>query len=121
LSDYFTLLKELLQRDLTSKTISKNEIDIRKNEVIEFLDKYYNPKNTNNKNKDTDFNVLIATYNKWLKIFPFEISFFANLKPHFEKQIPILNGKAEVNKYTERAIAKMHTKGSLIDVLLNLT
>jgi len=64
---------------------------------------------------------LIATYNKWLNIFPFEISFFANLKPHFEMQIPILKGKMEVNKYTGLASAKMHTKRSLIDVLLNHT
>ena len=32
-----------------------------------------------------------------------------------------MNGKPETNKYTGIAKAKMHTKGSLIDVLLNLT
>jgi len=66
-------------------------------------------------------NVLYSTYQKWLKVFPFEISFFSTLKPHFEKQLPILNGKPETNKYTGIAKVKMHTKGSLIDVLLNLT
>jgi len=73
------------------------------------------------KNKNTDLNILLGTYQKWLKTFPFDISFFAELKPHFEKQLPILNGKPETNKYTGLAKVKMHTKGSLIDVLLNLT
>ena len=66
-------------------------------------------------------NILYSTYQKWLKVFPFEISFFSTLKPHFEKQLPILNGKPETNKYTGLAKVKMHTKSSLFDALLNLT
>jgi hypothetical protein len=90
----------------------------KRQRLIEFTETYYNsPKETNN----TDLNILFSTYQKWLKLFPFEISFFANLKPQFERQLPILDGKPEVNKYTGIAKAKMHTKGSLIDVLLNLT
>lgn len=86
--------------------------------LIEFIETYYNSSGETNK---TDLNILYSTYQKWLKTFPFEISFFAELKPHFEKQLPILNGKPETNKYTGLAKGKMHTKGSLIDVLLNLT
>lgn len=111
LSDYFCYVIDLLTRNTE---ISKE----RKNRILEFLKAYQNPPT---KNKNTDLNILLGTYQKWLKIFPFDISFFSTLKPHFEKQLPILKGKPETNKYTGLTKAKMHTKGSLIDVLLNLT
>jgi hypothetical protein len=99
--------------------ITTSEIPkIKRQRLIEFLATYYvNPK----ERPKTDLNILYSTYQKWLKVFPFEISFFSTLKPHFEKQLPILNGKPETNKYTGITKVKMHTKGSLIDVLLNLT
>ena len=98
----------------TNSEIPKN----KRQRLIEFIETYYNSPEEQTK---TDLNILYSTYQKWLKVFPFEISFFSTLKPHFEKQLPILNGKPETNKYTGLAKAKMHTKGSLIDVLLNLT
>ena len=94
---------------------------IKRQVLIEFIETYYNSPIDIDKTNKTDLNILYSTYQKWLKVFPFEISFFSTLKPHFEKQLPILNGKPETNKYTGIAKAKMHTKGSLIDVLLNLT
>lgn len=101
---------------------TKTEIPkIKRQVLIEFIETYYNKPIDIDKTNRTDLNVLYSTYQKWLKVFPFEISFFSTLKPHFEKQLPILNGKPETNKYTGIAKAKMHTKGSLIDVLLNLT
>jgi hypothetical protein len=110
LSDYFFYITDLLERNTE---VEKG----RKNRLLEFLKAYRTPTET----PKTDFNILLGTYQKWLKVFPFEISFFSTLKPHFEKQLPILNGKPETNKYTGIAKVKMHTKGSLIDVLLNLT
>ena len=110
LSDYFFYITDLLERNTE---VEKGQ----KNRLLEFLKAYRTPTET----PKTDFNILLGTYQKWLKVFPFEISFFSTLKPHFEKQLPILNGKPETNKYTGIAKAKMHTKGSLIDVLLNLT
>ena len=101
---------------------TKSEIPkIKRQVLIEFIKTYYNSPIDIDKTNKTDLNVLYSTYQKWLKVFPFGISFFTNLKPHFEKQLPILNGKPETNKYTGIAKAIMHTKGSLIDVLLNLT
>lgn len=94
---------------------------IKRQVLIEFIETYYNSPIDIDKTNKTDLNILYSTYQKWLKVFPFEISFFSTLKPHFEKQLPILNGKPETNKYTGLAKAKMHTKGSLIDILLNLT
>lgn len=111
IGDYFFYVTDLLTRNTE---ISKE----RKNRLLEFLEAHQTPPT---KNKNTDLNILLDTYQKWFKVFPFEISFFATLKPHFEKQLPILNGKPETNKYTGLAKVKMHTKGSLIDVLLNLT
>ena len=110
LSDYFFYITDLLEQNTD---IEKG----RKSRLLEFLKAYRTP----TEKPKTDFNILLGTYQKWLKVFPFEISFFSTLKPHFEKQLPILNGKPETNKYTGLAKAKMHTKGSLIDVLLNLT
>lgn len=101
--------------------IKNTTIEIPKDKrlrLTEFIETNTNrPKETNN----TDLNILHNTYQKWLKIFPFEISFFAHLKLHFEKRLPILNGEPEVNKYTGLATAKIHTKSSLIDVLINFT
>lgn len=111
IGDYFFYVTYLLTRNTE---ISKE----RKNRLLEFLEAHQTPPT---KNKNTDLNILLGTYQKWLKTFPFDISFFAELKPHFEKRLPILNGKPETNKYTGLAKVKMHTKGSLIDVLLNLT
>lgn len=101
---------------------TKSELPkIKRQILIEFIETYYNSPIDIDKTNKTDLNVLYGTYQKWLKVFPFEISFFSTLKPHFEKQLPILNGKPETNKYTGHTKVKMHTKGSLIDVLLNLT
>jgi hypothetical protein len=95
------------------------EIPIRKREsLIEFVEKNYRGSNSNTR---TNLNVLFQTYDKWLKLFPFEISFFAHLKPHFQKLLPLLKDKPIVNRYTGIAKAKMHTKSSLILALENLT
>jgi hypothetical protein len=103
------------------KTTNSEIPKIKRQVLIEFIETYYNSPIDIDKTNKTDLNVLYSTYQKWLKVFPFEISFFSTLKPHFEKQLPILNGKPEMNKYTGLAKAKMHTKSSLIDALLNLT
>lgn len=86
--------------------------------LSEFIDGYWK---TNDAPK-TDLNILYKTYQNWLKIFPFELTtYFGNLKQHFEKQLPILTGKPETNRYTGTTKAKMHTKGSLIEALIKLT
>ena len=101
---------------------TKSEIPkIKRQVLIEFIETYYNNPIDIDKTNKTDLNVLYSTYQKWFKVFPFEISFFSTLKPHFEKQLPILNGKPEYNPYLKVSKVKMHTKGSLIDVLLSLT
>lgn len=111
LSDYFFYVTDLLKRN---KEITPE----KKTRLLEFLNTYQTP----NESPKTDFNILLSTYQKWLKEFPFDLnSYFGNLKQHFEKQLPILDGKAETNIYSGMAKAKMHTKSSLIEALINLT
>ncbi|MGB5821446.1 MAG: hypothetical protein WBG90_18325 [Saonia sp.] len=110
LSDYFNYVVNLLNNN---EDISKD----KKDNILTFLNAHQTPSN----NLKTDLNILLATYQKWLKIFPFDVSYFAKLKPHYEKHLPILNGQPEVNKYLGTAKAKVHTRQSLINVLLNLT
>lgn len=111
LDKYLNVLKQFIEN--TTNEIPKD----KRQQLIEFIDNYYNPTET----VKTDLNVLYSTYKKWIKIFPFEISFFTHLKPQFEKQLPFIKGKPEVNRYTGIAKVRMHTKSSLIDALLKLT
>ena len=98
---------------LTDKTKSKK--------IFEFIVLNYDTPVETTKSNRASFDELYKTYENWLNIFPFEVSFFNPLKSHFEKQIPVLYGKFELNKYTGDGKAKMHTKGSLLTVLMNLT
>lgn len=109
---YLGNVKHYLQN--TTSEVSKE----KRQRLIEFIETYYNSPKEYSK---TDLNILYITYQKWLKVFPFDISFFTNLKPYFENQLPIVNGEPVTNRYTGTTKVKMHTKGSLIDVLLNLT
>jgi len=86
--------------------------------LCEFIEMYYKPSEA----EKTTLNILYSTYQKWLKVFPFELnSYFGNLKQHFENKFPILIGKPETNIYSGKAKVKMHTKSSLIEALINLT
>lgn len=70
---------------------------------------------------DTDFTMLLNTYEQWLNLFPFEISFFRELKATYQKNVPFISGELTKNKYMPFAKAKLHTRKSQIDVLLELT
>ncbi len=85
--------------------------------ITEYINSYINPKET----QKTDLNVLINTYQDWLSIFPFELSYFKELKQYYEKHLPILKGKPEYNPYLGTSRSKMHTKNSLIKELINVT
>lgn len=92
--------------------------DNKKTALINFVKSHFEPVE---KVEDTDLNLLHSTYQNWLNTFPFDISFFENLKPYFENQFPILKGKAESNKYLGSVRFKLHTKESLIIYLLSVT
>jgi hypothetical protein len=90
----------------------------KKRNLSPLLKKYNEP---SEKVEQTDINFLISKYKEWLKIFPFELSFFNHLKPYFERQIPILSSKGETNIYTNLTGFKIKTKKELISFLTSTT
>ncbi|HEY5371013.1 MAG TPA: hypothetical protein VIJ75_18665 [Hanamia sp.] len=87
--------------------------------LIEFVKKISNPEIS--KKELPSLNILINKYQKWLKIFPFDLPFFSHLKPHFENQLPILKGEPITNLYTNRVAFKTRTEKELIEFLIELT
>ena len=73
------------------------------------------------KANDTDFNILFDIYFNWLKLFPFELSIFKNLKAHFEKTLPFVKGKTDYNPYTGLIMFKTVNQTELIQNLINTT
>lgn len=99
----------------------ENEKEMRqekKSKLIEFI-KDYSEKIGNI--EPIDINLLISKYKEWLKIFPFEISFFSHLKPAFEKTMPILKGEGTTNLYSGLTGFHLKTKDELIKTLSDLT
>lgn len=90
----------------------------KKSALLSFIEAYRNPKQADN----TDLNILLKTYEKWFKEFPFEMNtYFGSLKQHYQNKFPIMATNPEVNIYSGKAKAPMHTKKSLIDLLVKLT
>lgn len=114
LDQYFKNVKHLIE---TKPVLKKKQ----KTLLLQFI-KGYEVSNQPDKANQTDLNILIQTYEKWYKIFPFDLlSYFGNLKEHFGKAFPIANGRPETNMYSRVTKVKMHTKESLIEALVNLT
>lgn len=90
----------------------------KKAKLLNFIRKYSEPTTDIDQ---TDLNLLIGKYNEWLKIFPFELSYFSHLKQYFEQQMPILNGKGETNIYTGLTGFNIMTKKELISFLTSVT
>lgn len=110
LSDYFFYVVDLLNK-------YEGLPEEKRIVLIEYIDKYRNP----SKQKNTDLNILINTYQKWFKLFPFEISFFKHLKERFETRLPLFYGKPEINQFSEKAKLTIHTKKTLTNLLLQIT
>lgn len=100
LNDYFFYITDLIKRN--------KKIPLEKKiPLLEFIKLMQSP----NESIKTDLNILLGTYQKWLKEFPFELTtYFGNLKQHFENQLPILNGKPETNIYSRKTKVKIHKK-----------
>lgn len=86
---------------------------------IDRLIKFINSKDSENQ---SDFNILIQTYEKWYKTFPFDLNdYFGSLKEHYKTHFPIFYGRPIINQYTGEVRVKAHSKESLIAYLLKLT
>jgi hypothetical protein len=111
LHNYFGVLKERIQRN-------KNEFPVEKQKrLLNFIEGYYKESTLSG----FDPNLLFDHYQKWLGIFPFEISYFSELKKKFESQLPFAVGPAVVNPYSGLAKVKAQTVEGLIDSLNKMT
>ncbi len=110
---YFTDLKEWFKSKEVKSAIAKEKIKI----LLGYIDNYYVPKT----DSQSGFNEMYNVYEKWLEIFPFDLSYFQNLKDFYQKQFPILNGVPKLNSYLGISSVKTHNKESLIDSLVDLT
>lgn len=89
----------------------------KKDKVIRFLHSFQEIKQS----KNTDWNILLATYEKWFKIFPFEISYFQHLKKKCETSLPVFKGKPDINLYSGVVTMSLHSKDSLIEAMIDQT
>lgn len=98
-------------------------LEEKKEKLLQFFEsKNVNSTYRKSKNNPIDMSILMSTYNKWLKLFPFELnSYFGNLKSYYEKNIHILKDAPKVNKYSGLAKSQLHTKESLFEALTDIT
>lgn len=108
-----------LKNWIESKDIALPE-DKRKR-LSQCIDGYYHYTAPPTGKDNRDLNILHATYLRWLKLFPFEISYFSQLKKQYSSQLPILAEPPVLNKYTGLAKAKLQSQEELIKSLHNLT
>lgn len=109
---YFNSIESIISQ---AKGIPNN----KKQKLLEYLDQEGTPSKLPSKN--TDLNILIDTYKKWLSIFPFELPFFKNLKPYFSKHLPFIENISEPNLYDRLVRAKTVSKERLVKHLLDAT
>lgn len=95
--------------------LDEKKYKVKKKVLTDYLNNYNSPSK-----KSTDLNVLLKTYDKWYKTFPFEISIFSYLKAKYSKTLPIIE-KKHFNKYSNKEILTPLTKSKLILYLCNLT
>ena len=89
----------------------------RQKKVIDNIENYYKPKSKGKK----DFNLLLSTYDKWYKFFPFDIPLFAGLKKHYSRTLPILAEKPKTNPYLGTAKVELLSQSQLLKNLSNIT
>lgn len=112
--------KSYLLELLKNADLENNEMNPRKEQIIEFVLKYREIEDEKNTNR-TDINLLISIYEKWMKIFPFELELFSDQKERFENSFPLLHGEVVENKYTGLAKVKMINQPVLLDYLNTIT
>lgn len=99
--------------------MQKAEISVeKKDKLVSFINILRSP---SLKDIQTDVNLLISSYQEWIKIFPFELSFLQHLKPYFDNQIPILAGEKETNLYSNQTKSKLKTNTELVQFLIDVT
>jgi hypothetical protein len=86
--------------------------------IIQYLNCYGQPTDAV---EPTDLNILISHYKKWLKIFPFDISYFAHLEEYYKNTYPVLIGEVSHNRYMGTVSQKVVTYTQLLQSLSKIT
>lgn len=68
-----------------------------------------------------DLNLLYDTYQRWYKMFPFDLSFFRDLEPKFKFNLNSIVSQSEKNQYSGLTVIALHSKQSLINHLVDRT
>ncbi|UAB82270.1 hypothetical protein INR76_05790 [Marixanthomonas sp. SCSIO 43207] len=89
----------------------------RQEVILQYIENYFKPKGKEKK----DLNLLLSTYDKWYKFFPFELALFSNLKKHFSRTLPILAEKPKTNPYLGTAKVELLSQSKLLKYLSNIT
>jgi hypothetical protein len=110
---------ESLKGKINPEAISKDEIDNRLIKIINYINDSYKP--VDKIKNDLDFKLLLDTYDKWYRTFPFDLSYFQHLKERFSKTIPILKEQPIYNKYNGLSKIKMKSKEEFAKFLIDLT
>jgi len=108
---YLHYLKHLLQ-NLEGSDSEKNA----HKKLLDYIeDQYYTPIE---KGEFPDLKSLWAIYEKWLEVFPFNVSYFVALKNVCEKTFFVfLFKEKKTNRYTNWFSAKSRTQAELLEVL----
>ena len=109
---YLVSLKHIIKKE---KNLFSQE---QKQELIKFIEDYYSRKEDVQIATFLYKDYLYETYQKWLELFPFEISFFGGLKQYFEEKLQTRNA---INIYSRTDKKTLLTKASVIEALTNLT
>jgi hypothetical protein len=109
-SDVIYFIEDLVKREASYSD--------KLNKLIIYLKRY---RDNNNSAERSDINILLDNYKKWLKTFPFEISYFSHLKDKFVNTIPILTGEISTNRYMGTSKMKIVSYDQLIEFLIGIT
>lgn len=109
LSDFLRYLVQLID----------NNTDIRlevKEYVHSYVEQLYKPRV-----KGDPIKLLIDTYNRWLKLFPFNISVFSDLRETYANKTPLLITQSSKNPYSSIVRFNLITPEELIEFLCGIT
>jgi hypothetical protein len=111
-NQFISFLKHYIQN-------TKAKIDIRKRKkLVEWLENCINPKVNY---KSADLNVLNDIYQKWIGTFPFELTYFHEIKEQLLNKKPFVSEVLNTNRYNGFTTFKVHTEESMVQYLFSLT
>lgn len=108
-------LSDFLQHVAESIKANKGIQSDKQARILDYI-KFKQRPNSKKPNR-VDIEILLKTYQKWLDTFPFELSFFKEMKQDFVRRLPIMQGKLDYNPYSRRVYGQMQTQSGLIKIL----